>query len=104
MNRAKIEEALNKAFQLGKLYEFQAEHEFISYNKKSDETLAEFKALLTSLLAEEGGEVKSILDTAEVIHDYTRNGDRSTSREECITWIAQLIQQASHTAQKGEAL
>ncbi len=55
MNRTKVEEMLNKAFQLGKRYEFQAEHEFISYNKKSDDTLAEFKALLTSLLAEDEG-------------------------------------------------
>ena len=38
---------------------------------------------------------KAILDTAEVIHDYMRNGDRSTSREECITWIARLIQEVS---------
>ena len=60
-------------------------------------------ARITELLNSGEVENKSILDTAEVIHDYMRNGDKSTSREECICWIAQLIKEASHTApSKGE--
>ncbi len=43
-----LEKNLQKAFDLGQKYEHYSEHEFVSYNKKSADIMAEFKALTTN--------------------------------------------------------
>ena len=40
-----VGEALDKAFQLGQNYFYQADHDFISQNKKADKTMEVFKEL-----------------------------------------------------------
>ena len=40
-----LEKNLQKAFDLGQKYEHYSEHEFVSYNKKAADIMAEFKAL-----------------------------------------------------------
>ena len=43
-----LEKNLQKAFDLGQKYEHYSEHEFVSYNKKAADIMAEFKALTTN--------------------------------------------------------
>ena len=52
MNEQRIRQALKQAFQLGQDYWYQANHAFVSQNKKSDVTREKFEQLMEDAIKE----------------------------------------------------
>jgi hypothetical protein len=75
MSKEAMKLALKRAFQLGQDYWYQADHEFVSQNKKSDETRAKFEQLIDDTCQalakqEQGAPVNLAEYDAGLLNDY----------------------------------
>ena len=78
MSKEAMTLALKRAFQLGQDYWYQADHEFVSQNKKSDETRAKFEQLID--------------DTCQALAKQEQRSDSEHSGEP-VAWTIDSLEQ-----------
>ena len=73
-----LKKAFKQAFQLGQDYWYQADHEYVSQNKKSDVTRAKFEQLMEDAIKEALAQTEEKLITVVDIEKIVKFKERNT--------------------------
>ena len=92
MNEQRIRQALKQAFQLGQDYWYQADHEYVSQNKKSDVTRAKFEQLIEDTVKEVLAQPEQ-RNLTEQEHDVLMNSIKASSTVVSKGFLAQPQQE-----------